>query len=259
MRIRLHGVISVLLLALCPSIASAEPVTLISFERHVFASALVYGPSGFVADYHEDRQLNGASSASATAAFGGTAALANSQLSGVTLSDDFQSLRASAFSTASVSGSGGGSQSTADVAFEFEITTPRAFEFIGDFSKDDLLSGWQAHLRPLFDNGNGGEVRFLGTSNFGGPNQHLRFRGSLDAGHYALFVRGSAAGDTVFSNNPASQSQYNFTFTLAPVPEPTSILLVGTGVLSLLARASRRRHRSRPPRDGALSPKIERI
>jgi len=240
-RIRLQAVIGIVLVALCPSLVSAEPVTLISFDRHVFASALVYGPSGFVADYHEDRQLNGANSASAKSEFGGTTALASSRLSGVTLSDDFQRLTASGLSTASVSGSGGGSQSTADVAFEFEVTTPLAFEFIGDFSKDALLSGWQAHLRRLLDNGNSAGVRFLGTSNFGGPDQHLRFRGSLDPGHYALFVRGSAAGDTVFSNNPASQSQYDFTFTMAPVPEPTSVLLLGTGVLGLVARARRRR------------------
>jgi len=242
-RIRLQGVISVLLLSLCPCIASAEPITLISFARHVFASGLVFGPSGFVADSDEDRQLNGANSASARAAFGGTRALANSQLSGVTLSDDFQRLTASGFSTASVSGSGGLSQSTADVDFEFAITTPRAFEFIGDFSKEALLSGWQASLRPLLDNGNSPGVRFEGSSNFGGADQHLRFRGSLDPGHYLLFVRGSAGGDTVFGNSPASQSQYNFTFTMAPTPEPTSMLLVGTGVLSLVARARRKRYR----------------
>jgi PEP-CTERM motif-containing protein len=244
-RIRLQGVISVLLLSLCPCIASADPIRLISFDRHVFASALVFGPSGVVAVSDEDRQLNGASSASARAAFGGTTALANSQLSGVTLSDDSQRLTASGFSTASVSGSGGLSQSTADVGFEFEITTPRAFEFIGDFSKDALLSGWQANLRPLLENGNSPGVRFEASSNFGGADQHLRFGGSLDPGHYLLFVRGSAGGDTVFGNSPASQSQYNFAFTMAPTPtpEPTSMLLVGTGVLSLVARARRKRSR----------------
>ena len=241
MRTRLQTVIGMALVALCPSLVSAEPVTLISFDRHVFASALVYGPTGFVIDYHEDRQLNGAHSASAKSEFGGTTALANSELSGVTLSDNFQRLTASGLSTASVSGSGGGSQSTADVGFEFWVTTPLAFEFIGDFSKDALLSGWQAHLSRLLDNGDSAGIRFEATSNFGAPDQHLRFHGSLDPGRYALFVRGNAAGDTVFSNNPASRSQYNFTFTMAPVPEPTSILLVGTGVLSLVARARRRR------------------
>jgi len=64
--------------------------------------------------------------------------------------------------------------------------------------------------------------------------------GGLNAGAFRGISRASA-DIAAFRVSNQFVVLDNLTFSTAPVPEPTSILLVGTGVLSLVARARRRR------------------
>ncbi|HMF59818.1 MAG TPA: hypothetical protein VK595_05580 [Vicinamibacterales bacterium] len=57
-------------------------------------------------------------------------------------------------------------------------------------------------------------------------DQQLRFRGSLDPGRYAFYVRADAGAGNL-----------TFTFDMAPVARAASPYLVGSGVLGLLGLA----------------------
>jgi hypothetical protein len=224
--------------ALCSSVAAADPVTLVKFERYVYATALVYGPSGFVAVYDQNRKVDAGDTSSAQAAYGGTTVVADSYLS-TTLSGDFHRLSGTTTASSTVNGPVGGGQAGGGLSFWFDIAEAHAFEFVGDFSKFGF-GGWQTHLMKDPSVLGGQTMRFAVSSNTG-SDQQLRFRGSLDPGRYVLYVRADAVADTVFGNRPNGGGTFDFTYDMTPVPEPASMLLVGSGILGLASRARRRR------------------
>lgn len=230
--------VGALVLAICSSVATADPIRLLTEDRFVAAEALAFRPPGVVAVSSREQQVNAdVLSASAQAAFDDTTTRAESQMASM-LSPDLHHLSGVASTAANIIGPLGNGQATAIFEVWFELDASHAYDFEASFEALEFGS-WQAHLRQ-----SPGELRqsllFSVISNTG-PALQLSRRGSLDPGRYALTVRSDAGASTIFGVGNRGSANFDFAFDMAPVPEPSSMLLVGGGVLSIAARVRRRR------------------
>lgn len=100
------------------------------------------------------------------------------------------------------------------------------------------FASWQTHLWRAPGSGPGFVFSAAGNER---AEQQLRFTGSLDPGRYELLVRSDALVSGPFWTTAAASSSFDFTYDMSPVPEPGSLMLVGSGVLALAARARRTR------------------
>jgi len=229
-----------LLLTLGTCLVHADPITIVQDQRFVMSDVVVWNEAGFTADFSRD-QHQGADARDAVAqtSFENTVSRAESHLDS-TISTALGRFAGSGTATGAVSGPRGLAQGSSRVDLLFDLTEGRAYDFTAMF--DALGGSWQAHLVESPGDFAHQSLRFSVISNFGGLTQDISRRGFLNPGRYDFSIRSDAAGDTMFGNQPNGRSVFNFAFNLSPVPEPASLVLFGSGVVGLIARARRRAH-----------------
>lgn len=239
MRAHVFGwLVGCLLLTVCSGVASADPIRVIVDGRLVSAEAAAFNSLGHAVTFSREQHVKGDNlSASAQATFGEATSLSQSQLTSA-IAAGLHQFSGVATASSSIVGPGHGS-AVALFEVSFELHQPHVFDFEGNFEALGF-GAWQAHLvqSPA--------VHQLLRFNFiSGPVPaerlpiHIRQRGSLDPGGYRLLVRSDTLTNTLLDVASSGASRFDFVFGMSPVPEPSSLLLVGGGVLTLIGRAHR--------------------
>jgi hypothetical protein len=237
-----------LVVALSSSAASADPIRLIREARFVSAQAFVFNSDGFVGDSAREQQVNGDTlSASAHAVHGGTTTRSQGQLVSA-MSADLHRLSGAANASTAITGPAGDGSATSIFEVWFELDAPHAYDFAANFEAFGL-GGWQTHL--VRSPGELGQSLLFAFISNTGPTLQLNRGGSLDPGRYALAVRSGGFASTMFGVGTSGRSNVDFVFDMTPVPEPTSIVLVGGGILGAIVRAQRRTRARRAPAGNA--------
>jgi hypothetical protein len=246
-RIRLPVSIVALLLAAVP--AFADPITTITLQRRAAtgASVAVLGADVEGDDERNDENLLFIQSAAALElnAAVGTAALASA------LSNDSHRLSGSGATTATAqspvagNGTNAGASGFVSLSWEFRLDQTHQFDFDGSFEanavqfgRSNAAASWNMSLTGTPNSGPPATV----FSHSGSAAEATAERGLLTPGLYTFeFSSGSGSVSDVGNGSGAT----NFAFTLdlsqaaTPTPEPATVVLLGSGLLTLVV--SRRR------------------
>jgi PEP-CTERM motif len=248
-RIRLTTCVVALLLLAVPAFAVADPITTITLQRLAATGAhvAVLGADVEGDDERDNANLLFIQNAAALElnAAVGTATLASA------LSNDSHRLTGSGATTATAQspvagdGTNAGASGFVSLLWEFRLDETHQFDFDGSFAASAVHFGssnagasWNMSLSGT-PNG-GPHATFFSHS--GSAAEGTAERGLLTPGLYT-FEFSSGSGSVADVGNGSGATNFAFTLDLSqaatPTPEPGTVLLLGSGLLTLVA--SRRR------------------